>query len=155
MRGEAEQAMIVVGQIMSNVLLKTLEGKERDTLVLTSEERRWSRKRVRTLHGREIALALPTGTILSAGDVLVVEPDWYLQIEAAREPVMAVFPRDHTEALRVAFEVGNRHFPLALDDEKTLLVPDDPAMAQLLDRINVPWERRHAVFFPIGHAAPH
>ena len=146
---------MIVTELPRQVSEAELVGKERDVIRLTSEERRWSRKRVRTLHGREIALALPTGTILSAGDVLVVEPDWYLEIEAAREPVMAVFPRNHTEALRVAFEVGNRHFALALDDEKTLLVPDDPAMAQLLDRINVPWERRHAVFFPIGHAAPH
>ena len=34
--------------------------------------------------------------------------------------------------MRVAFEVGNRHFTLALDGER-LLVPDDPAMGQLLD----------------------
>ena len=50
---------------------------------------------------------------------------------AATEAVLAVTPRSREEALRVAFEVGNRHFTLAVDGER-LLVPDDPAMEQLL-----------------------
>ncbi len=60
-----------------------LAGKARDTLRLTWEERRWTRKKVVTTAGREIALALPTGTVLEPGDVLAVEEDWYLVVEAA------------------------------------------------------------------------
>ncbi len=62
--------------------------------------------------------------MLTPGDVLYVGPDWYLVIEAAEEPVIAVLPRSREEAIRVAFEVGNRHFTLALDGDR-LLVPDD------------------------------
>ena len=43
--------------------------------------------------------------------------------------------------MRIAFEVGNRHFSLAVDGEH-LLVPDDTAMEQLLGRLGVRWERR-------------
>ena len=96
-----------------------------------------------------MALALPTGSVLRAGDVVAVEPDWYLAVEARPEPVLAVFPRDRREAVRVAFDVGNRHFSLALDGD-ALLVPDDTAMEQLLDALGVPWERRDAVYDPIG-----
>ena len=131
-----------------------LAGKERDTLRLTSEERRWARRRLTTERGREVALALPTGSTLRAGDILWVEPDWYLEVEPAPEPVIAVFPGDHAEALRLAFEVGNRHFPLALEG-KALLVPDDPAMEQLLTRQGAKWERRTAVFNPIGSGHAH
>lgn len=127
----------------------SLAGKERDALVLTWEERRWGRRRLTTGHGREVVLALPTGSVLSAGAVLLVEPNWYLEVEPAPEPVIAVLPRDHTEALRIAFEVGNRHFPLAIDGD-ALLVPDDPAMEQLLTRLRARWERRTAVFNPVG-----
>jgi len=127
---------------------------DRDALVLTAEERRWGRRRVTTEKGRELALALPTGSVLEPGKILHVARDFYVLIEAAREPVLAVSPRSHEEALRVAFEVGNRHFTLALDGEQ-LLVPDDPAMDQLLTRLGVDFERRAAVFVPVGPGHGH
>ena len=127
---------------------------DRDTLVLTAEERRWGRRRVTTEKGRELALALPTGSALVPGAILHVARDWYVVVEAAREPVLAVTPRSHEEGLRVAFEVGNRHFTLAIDGER-LLVPDDPAMEQLLERLEVEWRRDEAVFIPLGVAHRH
>ena len=127
---------------------------ERDALVLTAEERRWGRRRVTTAKGRELALALPTGSVFVPGDILHVARDWYVVIEAAVEPVLAVTPRSREEGLRVAFEVGNRHFTLALDGDR-LLVPDDPAMEQLLARLEVDWRRDRAVFVPLGTGHRH
>jgi len=127
---------------------------ERDALVLTAEERRWGRRRVTTQAGRTLALALPTGSVLTPGDILHVGPAWYVVIEAAREPVLAVTPRSREEALRIAFEVGNRHFTLAIDGER-LLVPDDPAMDQLLGRLGVAFERVQSVFVPVGAGHRH
>jgi urease accessory protein len=126
-----------------------LAGKARDALHLTWEERRWTRKRVTTAGGRELALALPTGTVLDPGAVLLVEDDWYLVVEARPEPLLAIFPASREEALRLAFEVGNRHFTLALEDG-ALLVPDDTAMIQLATRAGARWERRQAVYTPLG-----
>jgi urease accessory protein len=126
-----------------------LVRRERDVLVLTAEERRWGRRRAITGGGRELALALPTGSVLAPGDILHVGEDWYVEVEAAVEPVLAVTPRTRDEALRVAFEVGNRHFTLAVEGAR-LLVPDDPAMEQLLARLGVAFERTRAVFTPIG-----
>ena len=127
---------------------------ERDALVLTAEERRWGRRRVTTQGGRTLALALPTGSGLTPGDILYVGPGWYVVIEAAPEPVLAVTPRSREEAIRVAFEVGNRHFTLALDGDR-LLVPDDPAMDQLLTRLGLAFERVQSVFTPIGAGHRH
>jgi len=131
-----------------------LVGLERDVLALTAEERRWGRRRVTTRAGRTLALALPTGSVLIPGDVLHIGPGWYVSVEAAPEPVLVVTPRSREEAIRVAFEVGNRHFMLALDGER-LLVPDDPAMDQLLTRLSVVFERRAAVFVPVGPGHRH
>lgn len=131
-----------------------LAGRERDALVLTAEERRWGRRRVVTRGGRELALALPTGSALTPDDVLHVGPDWYVVIEAAPEAVLAVTPRSREEGLRMAFEVGNRHFTLALDGER-LLVADDPAMEQLLRRLGLAFERTRAAFVPLGHGHRH
>src|SRR2546428_11873623 len=62
-----------------------LSRRERDSLVLTAEERRWGRRRVTTQAGRTLALALPTGSMLTPGDILHVAIDWYVVIEAAPE----------------------------------------------------------------------
>ena len=131
-----------------------LQGRERDALVLTAEERRWGRRRVTTRAGRPLALALPTGSMLTPGEILHVGPGWYVVIEAAPEPVLAVTPRSREEAIRVAFEVGNRHFTLATDGDR-LLVPDDPAMDQLLTRLGIAFDRVQCVFVPVGAAHRH
>ena len=70
------------------------------------------------------------------------------------QAVLVVSPRSRDEMVRVAFEVGNRHFTVAIDGDR-LLVPDDIAMEQLLDRIGVPWKRDRAVFSPIGAGHRH
>lgn len=146
--------MVVVSGVRPGIDARALGGKARDVLRLTWEERRWTRRRLVSAGGREVALALPTGTVLAAGDVVLVETDWYLVVEASPEPVLAAFPRDRAEAVRMAFEVGNRHFSLALDGD-AVLVPDDPAMEQLLVRLGIPWERRRSVYEPIGGGHQH
>jgi urease accessory protein len=123
-------------------------GKTRDTLRLTWEERRWTRKRAVTTAGREVALALPTGTVLEPGDVLAVEEGWYLAVEARPEPVLVLFPESYEAAVRIAFDVGNRHFSMGADGD-TLVVPDDTAMEDLVRRLGVRWERREAVYSPL------
>jgi urease accessory protein len=141
--------VIVITEPHLHVGPDALRGRERDTLRLTWEERRWTRKRALSAGGREIALALPTGSVLRPGDVIAVEDGWYLEVEGRPEPVLAVFPRDRAEAVRMAFDVGNRHFSLALEGD-AILVPDDTAMEQLVTRLGVPWERRTAVYDPVG-----
>jgi urease accessory protein len=147
-------SVTLIERKVSDVPAASLAGKERDALVATCEERRWVRRRAKTAGGREVALALPTGSVLHPGDVLFVGPDWYLQVEAAPEPLIAAFPRDQHEALRTAFEVGNRHFALAIDGER-LLVPDDTAMEQVLTRLGVRWEKAEAIFNPVGSGHRH
>jgi urease accessory protein len=131
-----------------------LRAKEEDKLVLTWEQRRWMRGRFTTEQGRKIGIALPTGTTLVPGAILYVGTDWYLKIEGAIEPLLAIVPSDYNEAVKIAFEVGNRHFPMALEESK-ILVPDDKVMVRLMERLGAPWERRQAIFDPIGNTQLH
>jgi urease accessory protein UreE len=145
---------LVIERTISEIGAEALAGRQRDCLVMTAEERRWLRRIVRSAGGREIALAFPTGSVIAPGALLVVEPQWYLEVEAAKEAVLTVSPRDYKTALRIAFEIGNHHFPLALDGS-VLLAPDDPAIEQLLTRLGVEWGREHRVFDPIGRRHEH
>ena len=145
---------VVITEKVAAAAADGLAGRRRDVLVLTAEERRWGRRRVRTAGGRELLLALPTGSVLMPGQVLHVGDDWYVEVEAAEEALLAVVPRTREEGLRIAFEVGNRHFTLGVNGGR-LLVPDDPAMVQLLTRLGVVFERTRAAFLPLGHGQRH
>ncbi len=147
-------SLLIIDRLISPVSEEILRAKEDDKLVLTWEQRRWVRGRFTTDKGRKIGLALPTGTTLAPDAILWVDQDWYLRVEAATESVLEIFPSDYAEAVKIAFEVGNRHFPLAMQGDK-LLVPDDKAMVRLMDRLGAPWERRQAVFNPIGNTQGH
>jgi urease accessory protein len=145
---------LIIDRMHPSADQEDVRAKEEDKLVLTWEQRRWMRGRFTTARGRKIGIALPTGTILAHGVILHVDTDWYLKIEAAIEPVLEIMPSDYNEAVKIAFEVGNRHFPLAIEQDK-ILVPDDKAMVRLMERLGARWERRQAIFDPIGSTQLH
>jgi urease accessory protein len=145
---------LIIDRLHPSANQDDLRAKEEDKLVLAWEQRRWMRGRFTTERGRKIGIALPTGTTLMPGTILYVGADWYLKIEAAIESVLEIFPSDYNEAVKIAFEVGNRHFPLALEESK-ILVPDDKVMVRLMERLGAPWERRQAIFDPIGNTQLH
>lgn len=145
---------LIIDCLIPPVNRDDLRAKEEDKLVLAWEERRWVRGRFTTERGRKIGIALPTGTMIAPGAILYVGDDWYLKLEAPLEPVLEIVPSDYAEAVKIAFEVGNRHFPLALDGNK-ILVPDDKAMIRLMERLGVPFRRRQAVFDPVGSTQLH
>jgi urease accessory protein len=145
---------LIIDRLPPSAIQDELRAKEEDELILTWEQRRWMRGRFTTVQGRKIGVALPTGTTLAHGAILYVGVDWYLKIEAAIESVLEILPSDYGEAVKIAFEVGNRHFPLALEESK-ILVPDDKVMVRLMERLGAPWERRQAIFNPIGNTQLH
>jgi len=145
---------LIIDRLPPSANQDDLRAKEEDKLVLAWEQRRWMRGRFATVRGRKIGVALPTGTTLAPGSILYVGADWYLKIEAAIEPVLEICPSDSNEAVKIAFEVGNRHFPLAIERSK-ILVPDDKVMVRLMERLGAPWERRQAIFDPIGNTQLH
>jgi urease accessory protein len=127
---------------------------EADAIELTAAERRRARRRVVTRGGRVLTLALPAGETLVPGLVLHVGPGWYVTVEAAPEPLLAVTPRTPREGLRVALEVGRLHAALAVAAGR-LLVPDEPAVERLLRRLGVPWARTREPFLPVASGSPH
>jgi urease accessory protein len=145
---------LIIDRLPGPVNQGDLPGKVEDKLILGWEQRRWMRGRFTTERGRKIGIALPTGTMIAPDSILHVGEDWYLKMEAAIEPVLEIVPSDSAEAVKIAFEVGNRHFPLALDENKILLA-DDKTMVRLMERLGVPFRRRRAVFDPIGNTQLH
>ena len=60
--------MIIINKLVNNDI-KQSKDREIDLVALNWEDRQRSRQRITTLAGREIGLALPTGSILTPGDI--------------------------------------------------------------------------------------
>jgi urease accessory protein len=124
-----------------------------DTVSLTWEERQKSRQKLQTAQGHEIALALPTGTRLHAGDLLPAMGGW-IEVHLAPEEVLLIRPRDLREAAFVAYQIGNRHLPLdiAEDGLKTLY---QPVVEAYFSQQKIAAERVQLPFTPVSAASGH
>jgi len=130
-----------------------LAGLERDSVVLNWEERRKSRQRLKTTKGIEIAIALPTGTILYNGDILYINNNSYISVEAAEEDVLVIYSGGMTRGAVIAYEIGNRHLPISINGD-TIITPYNHVFEEYLKRESIQYKCKKGIFEPIkrGHA---
>lgn len=145
--------MILIEQKIKITDLHPLDGLERDTIVLGWEERRKPRQRLTTKKGTEIALALPTGTILKDGDILYIDDHCYITVEEAKEDVIVISPEDMEEGAAIAYEIGNRHLPISIEKE-TIVTPQNLQMEEFLGKRAIRYQLRKESFEPTrkGHS---
>ncbi len=88
--------------------------------------------------GHAVALALPHGTVLRAGDLIVTASGEALQVKAATETVLEVRSDDSLLLARIAYHLGSRHAALQLGDSEGInwlrLLPD-PALEAVIERL--------------------
>jgi urease accessory protein len=145
--------MILIEQKIKLTDLHHLDGLERDTIVLRWEERRKSRQRLVSERGTEIALALPTGTILKDGDILYLDDRCYVTVEEAKEDVIVISPEDMAEGAAIAYEIGNRHLPISIENG-TIVTPQNLQMEEFLKKRAIRYQLRKESFEPTrkGHS---
>ena len=124
-----------------------------DSVALTWEQRQRRHQKLLTLQGREIALALPTGTRLQAGDLLSTTEGW-IEVDLAPEDVLLIHPRSRQETAFVAYQIGNRHLPLEIGEQglKTLY---EPVLETHLEQQGLPVERTQLPFTPVSATSGH
>jgi urease accessory protein len=126
----------------------------RDLVVLTWEERAKTHQRVTTQAGREIGIKLPTGTPLLPGTVLYVGDGFHVEVSAASEEVWLIRTADVPTLLRAAYEIGNRHFPIAICDD-SLAVLYDHTLAELWVRLGIVAQRVRQPFLSVQRPSHH
>jgi urease accessory protein len=120
----------------------------RDRIALGWEDRQKTRGRRVTDGGIEFGLSLPRGSVLRAGDCLVLESIRTLvDIVEQMEPAFVVEPRSPAEWALFAYHIGNGHQPLMITD-RSLVCPDVPGVEQLLQYHRIPYERARMAFTP-------
>jgi urease accessory protein len=127
----------------------------RDTITLGWEDRMRGRARRRSDNGSEFATTLVRGTILRAGDGLVVdELELVVLVVERAEPVFVVRPTNPEEWGLFGYQIGNSHQPMMIADG-AIVCADLPGMQQILEQHNIPFERAMSAFTPVGGAASH
>jgi urease accessory protein len=130
-------------------------GYARDTIGLGWEARMKARGRRRSDGGVEFGTALPRGTVLRDGDLLVVEEDRLIvMVIALDEPVFVIEPVSPADWGLFAYQIGNSHQPLMLTDRE-IVCPDVPGMEQVLGYHRIPFTRATRRFTPVTQVATH
>lgn len=107
---------------------------------MTSEDRCRVRRRLTAPDGREFALELPTGTVLSTKQAIHLEGNKVYVVEAAPEEVLVIHPRSLTEAAFTGHLIGNLHRDVDLVDESIIALWNEPLEARL-NKAGLPYER--------------
>ena len=119
------------------------------------EDRTHVHGRRRTDGGVEFGTALPRGTVLRAGDCLVLDAERLVVAVVERaEPVFVIEPRDAPEWALFAYHIGNRHQPVMIT-ERALVCPDVPGVEPLLQQHHMPYSRSMRPFTPATTVAGH
>ena len=130
-------------------------GYQRDTVTLGWEDRTHVHGRRRTDGGVEFGTALPRGTVLRAGDCLVLEDDQLIVVVVEQpESVFVIEPRSAPEWALFAYHIGNRHQPVMITDH-ALVCPDAPGVELLLQQHKMPYARATLPFTPAATVAGH
>ena len=127
----------------------------RDTVTLGWEERTHVHGRRQTDGGVAFGTSLPRGTVLRAGDLLVLDAERVVvSIVERAEPVFVVEPKTAHEWGLFAYHIGNRHQPLMIISS-ALVCPDVPGVEQLLQQHRMPYARATMPFTPAATVAGH
>ena len=95
-----------------------------DHIILDAEGRHVRRKLLATQAGLEFLVDFPLAVHLHDGDVLVLEDDRLITIEAAKEELMEVTVPELDGLTRLAWHIGNRHLEAQIEPTRILLRRD-------------------------------
>jgi urease accessory protein len=127
----------------------------RDTITLGWEERLRARARRVSDGGAEFGVALARGTMLREGDCFVLDHLQIVVMVAERaEPVFVIAPRSPEDWGRCAYQIGNNHLPVMIE-EGVLVCPDVPGVEQVLAVHGIEFSRALRPFTPLAGLPDH
>lgn len=108
--------------------------KNSPSVVLSLDARRRSRQKLQLSTGEEVGLALPHGTVLREGDLLLADDGKFIVVQAANESVLRVSATTPQQLARAAYHLGNRHILLEVGPDY-LQLENDSVLVDMLKRM--------------------
>jgi len=126
------------------------QAKRRGTITLAYDDRHRRRMRLTTDEGEPLLLDLPQAVALADGDGLMLEAGDFVAVRAAEEDVVEITAAPEL-LLRLAWHIGNRHFPAQIEAAR-ILIRDDHVMIDMVEGLGGKVRRIKAAFNPEGGA---
>lgn len=123
-------------------------------ILLRIDRRKLAKRRFRGTAADETDFGFDLSHPLSHGTAFHETDDSVYLIEQAPEPVLKIPFTDGKTGALYGWMVGNMHFPAAFE-ASFVIAEDDPAVRQLLDRAEIPYEAAEQVFQPAIAASGH
>ena len=94
-------------------------------------------------------------THLHEADILVCEDGYKIKISKSEDNIYILTFTDHITFARIAYEIGNRHQPICIDDYKITILEDISTAdiikaCESIDKVEV--EKSRGIFKPNGNA---
>jgi urease accessory protein len=122
-------------------------GVATDAVVLGFDDRHRRRLAMQGERGLEFLLDLPEAVTLRHGDGLVLEDGRMVEVRAKPEPLLVVTAKDAHHLARLAWHLGNRHVPAAIEAARILIRPDH-VLAEMLAGLGAEVVATEAPFDP-------
>jgi urease accessory protein len=102
-----------------------------DSAVLAHDERHLRRKVLELAGGTRVLVDFPQAVALEDHDLLVLEDGRTVEILSASEELLEVRGRDAVHLTELAWHIGNRHLPAAIEAGRILILRDHVIKAML------------------------
>lgn len=102
-----------------------------DSAVLAHDERHLRRKTIELAGGTRVLVDFPQAVVLGDHDLLVLEDGRTVEILAASEELLDIRGRDTVHLIELAWHIGNRHLPAAIEAGRILILRDHVIRAML------------------------
>lgn len=119
-----------------------------DVVALDHDERRLRRRVLSLKNGGQILVDLLKPAELGSGDLLVLEDGRHVGIELTPTEVFAVRARDAVHLAELAWHVGSRHLPAAIEADR-IVISRDPAVRHMLEGLGAEVMEAEEPFTPL------
>jgi len=118
---------MLIQEIIGNAADISLGNRTIDRLALEWHECTKRIQRKRTGSGVDIAIRfLKEGQRLRQDDILFITDDRAILVEVLPTDAIVITPVDMFEMGRVCYEIGNKHLPLFIQDNKVMIPYEEP-----------------------------
>jgi urease accessory protein len=134
-----------------------LAAPSRGTVTLDYDRRHCRRARLTTENGDDVLLDLPRAVVLGDGDALLLEEGGHVSVRAAAEDCVELSAASPELLARIAWHIGNRHFPAEIRGDR-ILIPDDHVIVDMarglgavVKHVRVPFNPERGAYAEHGH----
>ena len=120
-------------------------------VTLTHDQRHLRRKLLHLENDDVVMLDLKEPVMLADGDLLVLEEGGYIEVKAAEEALYAISPRGRLHLIELAWHLGNRHLPAAVEEGR-ILIARDPVIRAMLEGLGATVSEVVEPFHPLRGA---